>query len=582
MPEVRKYTGKDFDKLMEQAARDFKTKKENLEYEIVQEKEKTGLFTYSPWIVKVRRDRDKDARYKDGDFKIEETDDGRVLLTVTPAGTRGENVTFKDIERALKAKEYEVEKKYKINNVIELKNSDPTDITETLKKVKEDGSYEVEISEDNMEVLLKVEKPKGEGEYINPSDVIEYIKNQGMPVDRIDVGLVEKLADRGSEGDFIKIAEGIKPQKGKDGEIEYYYSAKEKKPVENEDGSVDHYNIKNVNNVRSGQVLAKRIPPGEGISGEDLFGNTIEAEDGEDVQLLAGTNATIEENQLIAEKSGQVVMDEEGYVNVYEVYVLEKNLDLTTGNLDVVGGVVIKGDVREGMKVKAEGDVEIHGTASSCIIEAGGDVFIKQGIVGESKSSINCNNNLICKFIENAEVFVDGDLHVTDAIMHSHVEAENIYCYEGKKGLVVGGFLKAGYEIKVKNLGGEMGANIEVEIGVSPKLKRRHDYIQKNINNIKEYLKDLESKDGFSNDEEIMQKRKDLEDLLKAYQKDLGIVEEEIDREKMIDCKIEVLEKAAEGVYLKINKQVHKLKEEKEKVIIKESKEKDSVIFEAI
>ncbi len=573
MPDIKKYSGKDFEKLIQKAEKDFKTSRENLEYEIIQEKEKTSIFTYCPWIIKVRLDRSKDPRYKDGEFKIKNGEDSKVYLTVTPPGTRGEEVGFDEVKKTLENREYSIVERYKINKALEEKSGEPNEISDSIEKIKVDGDFELEQSEDYMEINIKVEPPKGQGEPTSFSEVIKRIEELGIESKQIDEGLVKKLLERGTDDKYIKIAEGIKPQSGQDARMEFYFSKKEREPVKNQEGNVEHFNIKNINNVRAGQVIAEKLNPTQGIDGEDLYGNLIEAEDGVDLEIPLGTNVRVEDNKVIAEISGQAVVDEEGNINVYPVYTLEKSLDTSTGNLDVVGGVVIKGDIREGMTVKAEGDVEVHGNASSCTVEAGGDIFIKQGIVGERKSAILGKGNLICKFIENANVCIDGDIFVTDAIYYSQVEGENIYCYEGKKGLVTGSKLIAGREIKVKNLGGEMGSEVEVELGISPKYIRKREHATKNINNIEKYLEEVNVG---------MEKKNELKQLLNYYREDLEDLEKKINEEKNKFSQLVVMDKASESVSVKINNNGQKLMEEKETVVIKEAKDKDKLEFESM
>ena len=78
--------------------------------------------------------------------------------------------------------------------------------------------------------------------------------------------------------DKCKIAEGVSPVQGIDGYIQVLVGQEdnnEQRPLEAEDGKVDYKELIRLDNVRSGQIIAKRIDPVEGVPGKAVTGEEI-------------------------------------------------------------------------------------------------------------------------------------------------------------------------------------------------------------------------------------------------------------------------------------------------------------------
>ena len=55
-------------------------------------------------------------------------------------------------------------------------------------------------------------------------------------------------------------------------------------------------------------------------------------------------------------------------------------------------------------------------------LEAGRDLVISGGLVGDGEGSCHAGRNLFAGFLENSTVKVGGNLIVTEAILHSNIE----------------------------------------------------------------------------------------------------------------------------------------------------------------
>lgn len=279
----------------------------------------------------------------------------------------------------------------------------------------------------------------------------------------------------------IEIARGISPETGADGYIEWVVSGdKDKKPIELKDGSVDFYSVNTIANTKKGELICKKVPSTEGKNGISVFGKELPAKSGKDVQLKPGKNVVLndEKDKLYAAIDGQVVLTEEK-INVFPIYEVTGDLDLSIGNINFIGTVVIRGNVPDGFKVYADGDIKVYGNVEGSELVAGGNIHIQQGIIGHNKSLIRAGKNIQAAFILDGDVFAGENLIVSQSIMHSQVSAGKQLVCNGTKGLIVGGRAQAGEMIMASSIGNYMATPTVIEVGINPELRKEFGQLLK-------------------------------------------------------------------------------------------------------
>jgi uncharacterized protein (DUF342 family) len=187
--------------------------------------------------------------------------------------------------------------------------------------------------------------------------------------------------------------------------------------------------------------------------------------------LKGAAIAPHDSNLLVAAIAGQPVQARGGMV-VEPVYTVQ-DVDTGTGNVDFDGSVVIQGDVAAGMTVRASGDIEIGGTAEAASLEAGGNIVIKGGALGNPGQSgeyrIRCGASFSAAFAQKAHIEAGDSIFIDDAAMQCELTATNHVRVGGKKrGHVVGGIARAMLSVTAKVLGAENRTRTRVEIGVNP------------------------------------------------------------------------------------------------------------------
>jgi len=350
----------------------------------------------------------------------------------------------------------------------------------------------VHVTKDRLEAYLSFSEFP-ESLAITKEDVMRVIDQAGITYG-IDDNKIDEICQNPIlfVNKEILIAKGKAPVEGEKAKIEYRFQKDNRKVVkEREDGTVDFFNVDNVSNVVAGQLLAVKIPRTFGTDGIDVYGNPISAKPGKDIKVKLGQNVYYdqEKESIYAKVAGQVSVTDDGRINVFDVFEVKGNLDLSVGNIDFVGNVVIRGDVPSGFKVRAKGDITIGGLVESAEVIAGGSITIAKGInmgIAEDKKGIvKAGGNIHVPFIMNANVEADGDVLFSKYIMHSNVTAGGKVEIVSNRGIIIGGVTQANTYVKARSIGNMTETKTTIEVGANPYIVNKYKSLQKEIGALK-------------------------------------------------------------------------------------------------
>lgn len=291
----------------------------------------------------------------------------------------------------------------------------------------------------------------------------------------------------------IIVAMGTKPVQGTKASIEYKFQTDRKaKPRLKDDGTVDFHHLDNISHVKKGDVLAVMTKETPGKSGMDIYGVEVKPAKVERLTLKHGNNIELTEDglRLISQVDGHVTLEGDR-VFVSNNFDVPADVDNSTGDIEYNGSVTVKGNVRTGFSINAKGNVEVFGVVEGANIYAEGDIILHRGIQGMSKGRLECKGNLISKFIESAEVQVDGYIE-TDTILHSYISAKGDIYVRGRNGNIIGGRVRSTTYIEATRIGSTMGTMTEVEVGTDPSVSSRMHEIKELICEKTEEKKKLE------------------------------------------------------------------------------------------
>ncbi len=351
-----------------------------------------------------------------------------------------------------------------------------------------DGRVSVEVSNDRLTAWLTLIPPQG-GKPVNRQQIAAALEEKGV-VHGLD-GEVIGRALESQDAKKLPVARGQPPVDGTDGKLEVLVSqAKERRPRVDEKGIAHYRELGGIVTVKPGDALMRRIPPTQGLAGKNVLGQDLPAKPGREMNFASALHgaAVSEEdaNLLVATQPGQPVLVNNG-VNV-EPTVTIKDVDLTTGNLSFEGTVNIKGDVHEAMEVRATGDIHVDGMVEAAVLDAGGDIVIKGGVIGHNeghdpeqpdqglpRARLHCGGTLSARFIENAVATAGDTIQVDELALQSDLTAANQVLVGGRsgKGRIFGGTVQATRLVQANVLGSPANVRTVVWVGVNPYMNER-------------------------------------------------------------------------------------------------------------
>lgn len=408
------------------------------------------------------------------------------------------------------------------------------------------AAVKVTVAPDKMKAFIRIRRPFAGEKQLGVDDIIYELQESGV-IYGIKEDVIRYLAQNPVYDQDIIIAEGSVPVHGENGSVNFLVDInREKKPIIMDDGSVNYRDLDYIVSVQKDQKLCEIIPPTPGSNGINVFGEAVKAISGKPANIIRGSNVYVSEDNLgfYAAIDGHVKY-EDGKLSVFATYEVPDNVDNSTGNINFIGSVFIRGNVLSGFTVEAGGDVEVFGVVEAATIKAGGNIILRRGMTGNNKGMLIAGGDIVAKYIENSIVEAANDIKA-EAIMHSDVKCGNRLELGGRKGLLVGGVTRVGKEIDVKVIGSYLATNTVIEVGVDPNIRERYKAVRAEIKTIEEnvikteqainLLQKLELAGRLTDDKkEILDKslRSKIfyENKLYGYKEELKVLEEKLQME---------------------------------------------------
>jgi len=514
----------------------------------------------------------------DGYFRFAFASDG-VFLKVFPSKGKGKSVKIQEIKEEaekLQLQDVDWEKvEEDLQRIIQENTENRLFIAERKPELDRDAEVEINVAKDGLKAQLDYSPPIG-GEYLSGEKLEEKLEAAGIVFGIIEEKFEEIIKSKVPLKGVV-IAQGSPSVPGEDGYLEFHFKNKNdgSRGKVREDGSVDFFNLDLIHNVKKGEPLVTVKPPTPGKPGKKVTGEEIRPSEPKEAKIPAGKNIEPDDEgkTLLAGIDGQAVQDRNGKVSVLPVHHVHGDVDLSTGNINFLGTVIVDGNVTEGFRVEAKGDIEVNGNVSAATLKSGGSVKISKGYLGKNKNSIECEGNLEVKFIENGKVKAGGDIAVEEAILHSDITASGKVVVKGK-GLIAGGQVQAGQEVEANVLGSSLATKTEISVGVAPEIRenleeklKKLDELTDKLNKVEKAIRLLEKQKekGVIGEERLAQLKKlvetweQLKDQVEKLQEEIGEIQETINFSE--DGEIKVHKALFPGVSIRIAGAQHKVKD---------------------
>ena len=283
----------------------------------------------------------------------------------------------------------------------------------------------------------------------------------------VDYDKVNQLVEENlkfDEGFCCVFVEGKKPIDGNVQKVILDYDMSIETGKKSEDGSIDFKERSFIHNIDAGIQIAHFIPENPAVDGLDIYDEVLEAHYDEDPCYKIGNNLKVEADGInIKSAIKGILVNNNNTISVSNVIEIEK-VDLSTGNIEVDGSVIIKENVTPGFSIKTEGDIKVNGNIEDAKINCGGNLIVSGGIIGGPESDMHINGKVYASFIRNANLISNGDV-IANQIVNSDISCNNrVIVLEGK-GVIIGGSVKALNGIWAKSIGAISESKTTIVVG---------------------------------------------------------------------------------------------------------------------
>lgn len=325
----------------------------------------------------------------------------------------------------------------------------------------------ITVADDYYSARITVDVYDDEVDRVDKDDLMMAIAKKNV-VYGVDYNVINKVLRRPREIDQLDFAVGEKHVNGKDGFIDYYFNTDTKSvPKLLDDGTVDHKELKEIQKIRKGEILAKVTPPTEKHDGITVTGKKISGKPGYFPRLRGGKNVIVSDDGLIMFSNVDGVIDfENSKIGVKKVYEVSHDVGVSTGNISYDGKIIIRGNVEYGYSVSSNDDIEIYGLVEGAHI-TGNNISVHKGI--HNNSVIRATGEVRALYIENGDIIANGNIY-SDTMLHSKVKCKGAITVSNKKGLIIGGSISARRGIVAKVIGSHIGSKTRLNLGIDDDL----------------------------------------------------------------------------------------------------------------
>ncbi|WP_297298195.1 DUF342 domain-containing protein [uncultured Brachyspira sp.] len=324
------------------------------------------------------------------------------------------------------------------------------------------------------------------------------------------------------EGVMCVFVEGRKPIDGNVQKVILDYDFTIDSGKESESGAIDFKERGFIHNIDAGIQIAHFMEEKPSIDGLDIYDVLMEAHHDDDPCYKLGKNITVDpDGKTIRSGIRGILSNHNNTLSVSTVVEIDK-VDLSTGNIEVNGSLIIKDNIEPGFIIKTEGDILVRGNIEDAEIDCAGNLIVSGGIIGGPNSKINVNGKICSQFIRNANIICKGDL-IAQQLVNAEIACnDRVVVLEGK-GVIIGGNVKALNGVWAKSIGSMSESKTTITVGRDAEADAEFKNIVSTVKTNREEISKIKSLLGteyFKNPKVFIEripvnKREGIKDILK-------------------------------------------------------------------
>ncbi len=336
--------------------------------------------------------------------------------------------------------------------------------------------------------------------------------------------------ERGDDIVDLILAEGRAPGQSLDGRIEWardFFA--QGFAVDSETETIDYWERLENLSIDETDTIAVIHAPVRGSEGLSLYGTPVPSHKPTPAEIRYGGNV-----KLVEEDDGSTVARAmisgrirwvQGTLSVDDVYTIGRDVDMENGNVDHAGALVIRGDICQGARVHAKGDIIVEGVIEPSDVKCGGNLVVRGGVVGGLGHAVAADGDLQARYILDAEVEVGGDVTIVKEILNSQVRARGeVHVAAGR---IAGGCVDALKGLEAGRIGADGMAKTSLVVGRDAELIEKIVGLKKQIDELEARHKKIELVIGKAGRGEIPS-GKDAQQIVETLRREAKVTTDKI------------------------------------------------------
>ncbi len=328
--------------------------------------------------------------------------------------------------------------------------------------VDEPGA-QVVIENTSLYAYLSLLPPRPGQPVVSKSRLDRAIASGGVRVgaDRSAIdGAYTKFAQRREMVHRLRIASGTLPRRGEDGGLQRCVPILEPDLLLSGRAPADLLGL--LRGVKEKMLLARILPPGAGVPGVTVTGKELPAPPGRAYAVVPGEGAAIRDRDEIVSLRAGVPTLREGRLTI-------EPWEVQAGGtrIDSQKGVLLAGD-HVGERVRAR-DLCVDGNLEAACVEVSGDLFVRGEI--RNGARVRVGGSVWTRGVVSAELEAGGNVKIAGPSTSSIVAAGG----KVEAVAVVGGTLIALVHVQVGRLGSNWGERTKVSVGRGKWIEKRRE-----------------------------------------------------------------------------------------------------------
>ncbi len=397
-----------------------------------------------------------------------------------------------------------------------------------------DSRFRVTVAEDNLSAMADFLPARGDGAPL-AREYIETILSTNGVLSGIDWQViddaVEECNHHGQARLGVIVARGRPPVRLNPQHLvlQPKFAPRDNPDVPVEKGGrIDHRASRKLPIVMAGETIAREEPEMPGIDGIAVDGSPIPHGRREIMLLKPGENTARKEDQVVATKSGMVILKGEEF-RVEENLHIKGDVDYHTGSITFPGNLTLAGTIHDGFRLWIGGSIVSKGVIDAHEVFCRKDLIAKDGIIGRNRALVRVAGRIQAKYVENCTVESKSSVYIQTTVFNSHIfTLDRLVMAE--KGKLIGGQVRCAHGVVTDEIGNEAGVTTEVVTGIDFIVERKLAAAKEKFQQLTLELQKLDKSLSQSPSAEKQRRRALLSDAVYKYSVLMSTLVSKLDR----------------------------------------------------